>query len=60
MHSLASAFRLISDSQANLVSHFDGEAKRDFRSRTISAVLATDLAYNFPTINAFKQMVQVR
>ena len=57
MHHLASAFQLLKEPQCDVMSTFSDEARRQMRSRIVGMVLATDLSVNFPTINAFKQMV---
>lgn len=41
----------------NVFANVSDEARREVRARVVAMVLATDLSVNFPTINAFKQMV---
>ena len=57
MHHLATCFQLLAEPETALLKTLSDEARKEVRSRTIGMVLATDLAFNFPTINSFKQMV---
>ena len=57
MHHLANAFQLLKHRDCQLLKHLSDDAKKEVRSRIVGMILATDLAVNFPTINAFKQML---
>ena len=57
MHHLANAFQILKAKECDILHSIGDEARKEVRNRVVGMVLATDLAVNFPTINAFKQMV---
>jgi hypothetical protein len=57
MHHLASAFQILKQKECNVLASIGDEARKEVRARVVAMVLATDLSVNFPTINAFKQMI---
>jgi len=60
MHHLASAFTLLGSQDCALLAHLPPELRKEVRATAVGMVLATDLAVNFPTINAFKAMLTER
>ena len=57
MHHLSSCFTILKCPETALLSKLSFDTRREVRGRTIGMVLATDLAFNFPVINTFKQLV---